>query len=252
MKKIYYISVFLLILCSYKTSGAFILSGDRILTFMVEKYGDAKSLFVNQTITSYDDAQTIKNNYREILRYLFPDKFRSDVEFENGYKINVVNEGTSFIMENNDIYKNEETKFDIYKEILLYRSIPYLTEKLHKLGIDLSVTSFGRYEDKICFVIGAEYPEATYPQLSIDKETFLPLELKALFNNKIIEIKYYDWHNFNNILYPSVINIYENKLLKQSIKVNDAASDVIFPETDFDIESIYAAKSGAILKNNND
>ncbi len=76
---------------------------------------------------------------------------------------------------NGKIVDEPENVFDRYKDILLYHSRETLHVKLNWLGVEVSLTSLGRFQDKIAFVIGAQYPEESRSQLWVDKETFRPI-----------------------------------------------------------------------------
>jgi outer membrane lipoprotein-sorting protein len=230
-------AIIALFLCG--AAQSYVLPGKKILMLTLENYGRAKSLFVRQTVTIYNKTENIDKTYNETLRYLFPDKFRADIDAKDGKKISVICKDEFFdIINDNIVKKYSKTIFDIYKDILLYRDISVLTQNIENLDIDISTSSFGRYEGKICFVIGADYPEKMYSQLFIDKQTFLPLVLKTFFDNKSVEVKYSNWVKERRTYYPYNIEVYINNVLRQEIIVEKVWENVDFPKNSFDIDSV--------------
>ena len=65
------------------------------------------------------------------------------------------------------------------------RSLAFL--KRH--GIDESVVSLARFDDRVAFVIGAKPWETNKPQLWIDKELRVPLRLVTVNGNVVEELR---------------------------------------------------------------
>jgi hypothetical protein len=160
----------------------------------------------------------------ETLRFIFSNAFRSDARSKNSERIYVFSNAGTLTIIDGAIVPNAADRFDLYKDILLYRSRPVLADRLTELGVDVSISSLGRFEDKIAFVIGAEYPDESVNQLWVDKETLLPLRLilKGFGGSpgpSTVEVRYLVWWNIGETRYPSRIEFYQDDDL---VRVNEA------------------------------
>ena len=129
----------------------------------------------DQTALAPEQRETIL--FDESLRYVFSEAFRSDSVSDDNQRIYVFRNGQTLTVIDGVISSGAETRFDLYKDLLLYRSREVLSERLLDLGIDISVSSLGKFEGQPAFVVGAEYPDETSPQVWIDIETFQPLRM---------------------------------------------------------------------------
>ena len=241
---------------------AYVLDGRHVLDLMVEKIGVAETLYVSQKLNFYrllpaadaltpatgDASQTAADagsnamqaavpyiggkqtstpetiELEETLRYIFSNAFRSDARSKNSERIYVFSNAGTLTIIDGTIVPNSANRFDLYKDILLYRSRPVLADRLTELGVDVSISSLGRFEDKIAFVIGAEYPDESVNQLWVDKETLLPLRLilKGFSGGQgpnTVEVRYLVWWNVGETRYPSRIEFYQDDNL---VRVNEA------------------------------
>ena len=117
-------------------------------------------------------------------------------------------------------------RFDLYKDILFYHSREALVDRLLQLGVDVTISSLGRFEEKIAFVIGAEYPDESVSQVWIDQDTFLPLRwiikgVNPAGESDTIEIRYLVWWKVGKLRYPSRIEFYQDEEL---VRVSQAKS----------------------------
>ena len=231
---------------------AYVLQGRHVLDLMLEKLGTAETLFVSQKLIFYRiapaaDTSTsaaadapppnsyagggadqagaaIPNNpqvsaqepleLEESLRFVFSNAFRSDARSQNSERIYIFSHGRTLTIIDGAIVPDAANRFDLYKDILLYRSRPTLADRLLELGVDVSISSLGRFEDKIAFVLGAEYPDDSVNQLWVDKETLLPLRLiiKGFNGGAVsgsVEVRYLTWWSIGETRYPSRIEFYQ-------------------------------------------
>ena len=185
------------------------------------------------------------------LRYLFPYAFRSDIVADDNQRIHVYANGEALTVIDGAVRAIPQTRFDFYKDLLLLRSRPELAERLSQLNVDLSVTSLGRYEGRICFVLGAQYPDESRTQIWIDQENFQPLRwviTTALygFQTDKLEIRYLDWWQLNdNFWYPMRIEYYQNSVLVREVKVQRYEVDAAIPRELFNIEQLRSAYTTA-------
>ncbi len=253
---------------------AYVLQGPHILQLMTEKMGQAKSLFVSQKVIFYNlqpqpelPNQTIslkdkashtdfqleqpsdyQNQYLqpavvqldESLRYIFSKAFRSDIVSDNNQRVFVFRDGQTLTVIDGVISDAGETRFDLYKDILLYRSRERLCERLSQLGIDVAISSLGKFEDRLAFVVGAEYPDDTRPQVWIEMKTFQPLRMlipisSSSANVGYLEIRYSRWQEISKLWYPMRIEFMQDGQIIRAIEVNDYQIDPNFAKEVFDI-----------------
>ncbi|MBC8463662.1 MAG: hypothetical protein H8D61_01660 [Deltaproteobacteria bacterium] len=117
-----------------------------------------------------------------------------------------------------------ETKYDRYIDVLLHRQAQLLEERLALMGVDVKHSSLGRFNGRIGFVVGSEYPDESTPQLWIDKETLRPFRWIVLGRRSVdkgieLEIRYLNWQKTENIWYPMEIAFFENDILIRELKV---------------------------------
>jgi len=257
---------------------AYVLQGRHVLDLMVEKLGTVETLLVTQKVFFYRtvsaaDRSTatagaasqapfiagtganvpFRTNQKappletieleESLRFVFSDKFRSDAKSQNSERIYIFSNGRALTIIDGSIVPDAANRFDLYKDILLYRSREALAERLMELGVDVSISSLGRFEDKIAFVLGAEYPDETANQLWVDKETLLPLRLiiKGHTGSAVphtVEVRYLTWWKIGETRYPSRIEFYQDDNLARVNQARDFEENAIFSEELFDIEHL--------------
>lgn len=246
LKKLFYFLLsFLTITCFINAPAiSYVLQGPHILDLMINRYVKTKSLLVSQRLIIYNkNQQEDPAELNENLRYCFPEKFRSDILSENVKRIHVVSKGMSLTVIDEKFVSDSETWFDWYKDILLYNSRMLIQEQLLILGVDVSVTSLGRFQGKTAYVLGAQYPDQSVPQLWIDKNTFKPF--RWIISGKTDkdpessrEIHYLDWQQTDRVWYPMHIEFYENNILTREIKVEHIKIVPFFAEDLFDIAHI--------------
>jgi hypothetical protein len=194
----------------------------------------------DQTDSSPELLETIQLD--ESLKYVFSEAFRSDIVSESNQRIFVSNQGQTITVIDGVISGAAESQFNVYKDLLLYRSREALSERLSNLGIDISVSSLGRFDGRLAFVIGAEFPDQTVPQVWIDKETFQPLGIivfgaKNPYSNRtgFLEIRYSNWQKIGKIIYPMQIEFIQDGVTVRAIQVHDYQINPSFSKDVFDI-----------------
>jgi hypothetical protein len=233
-------------------ANAYVLQGPHILRLMAQKLGNPKSLLVYQKLILRDnESQGNPVEFKETVRYIFSETFRSDISAEELERIHVISEGQALKVIDGKATSEAENGFDRYKDLLLYRHRKLLEEKLPGFGVDVTVSSFGRFQGNPVYVVGARYPDETIPQVWIDKDTFRPLRWIVTAEDKgknrvSLEIRYLEWWKKGKTWYPRRIEFYQNEILMREIQVDNIIVDPYFSERLFDIghlESIYLPES---------
>jgi hypothetical protein len=264
------LALFSTIVCAY------VLQGPHILQLMTQKMGQAKSLFVSQKVIFYNlqpqselpsenvspeslegvasctDFQQEKPadseapsvppaviQLDESLRYVFSEAFRSDIVSADNQRVFVFRDGQALTVVDGVISGVGETRFDLYKDLLLYRSREKLSERLLQLGVDVATSSLGKFEGHLAFVVGAEYPDEARPQVWIEMQTFQPLRMLIPISSSdksgSLEIRYSRWQEMSKIWYPMRIEFMQNGKIVRAIEVNDYQIDPHFAKDVFDI-----------------
>jgi len=236
----------------FMPANAYVLQGPHILRLMARKLGKPKSLLVYQKLILRDnESQGNPVEFKETVRYIFSETFRSDISAEEVKRIHVISEGEVLKVIDGKATSKSENGFDRYKDLLLYRHRKLLEKKLPGFGVDVTVSSFGRFQGKPVYVVGARYPDETVPQVWIDKDTFRPLRWIVTAEDEekdrvSLEIRYLEWWKKGKTWYPRRIEFYQNEILMREIQVDNIIVNPYFSQRLFDIghlESIYLPES---------
>ena len=228
--------------CSGTLANAFVLLGPHILELMRKELGTAQRLFVSQKLILYQDyLEEEAIVLDEKLRYIFPDTFRSDIFSENAERIHVFSKGRSVTVIDGKITSDRETELDHYKDIILYNSRELLEDRLPKFGLDVYTSSLGRFQGRLAYIVGAQYPDETVPQLWIDKNTFKPFRwimFGGTSENRedLLEFRFFEWRQVDKIWYPMRIEFYQSENLVRMIQVDEIKVNPRFPDKLFDIK----------------
>ena len=228
----------------YTPINAYVIPGPHLLELMIKKLGTGKSLLISQKLLLYDvSAEKNIIELKETLKYNFPEKFRSDIQSEHTKRIYVFSLGTALTVIDNKIVSNTKTRFDCYNDVFLYRSRILLQNRFSLQGVDISVSSLGRFQNKIIYVIGAKNPDKSVSQVWLDKNTFQPIRwIITGKGNKssgdVLEIRYGDWKRTNKTWYPMHIEFYHNDVLVREIYADKIKTNPSFSDELFDIEHL--------------
>ena len=260
---------------------AYVLQGRHVLDLVIEKLGRADTLFVSENLIFYrmagavdeqgpatetdtiatvntaaDDMPAVQKleasqeapametlEFEGTLRYVFERAFRSDARSPDSERIHVAAAGRTLTIIDGSIVPDAVSRFNLFKDILFYRSREAFAERLLQLGIDVSISSLGRFEDKTAFVLGANYPDESVNQLWVDKDTLLPLRLiirgvAGADNSDKVEIRYLIWWKIGKTQYPSRIEFYQEDDLVRVSQANNFEVDATFSEELFNIDRL--------------
>jgi hypothetical protein len=270
---IMYLALALLIPAS---AQPYVLQGPHIIQLITEKLGQANTLFVSQRVIFYNvdskpelldetnrggatvdtvegandqpaemdhlavaPVETNAIQLQETIRYLFSRAFRSDIVSDANQRIYVYNNGRTLTVIDGAIAGFAGSRFDFYKDLLLYRSRKLFSERLINLGIDVSVSSLGKFDDRLAFIIGAEFPDETAPQIWVDKETFQPQRLiipsADADRSSLLEFRYTDWQPIGKTWYPMKIEFIQDGTTVRTVEVSNYQINPNFSEDIFDI-----------------
>ncbi|MBW2598315.1 MAG: hypothetical protein JRC55_06905, partial [Deltaproteobacteria bacterium] len=242
LKKSFVISfIVAIVICLYAPANAYVLPGPYILKLMTQNLGKAKSLLVSQTLVIHDDTlQKSGVELSETLRYVFPEMFRSDTLSEQVHRIHVLSKGKAVTVIDGKFADESDNRYDWYKNVLLFKPGKMLQDKLSLLGVDVTVSSLGRFQGKPAYILGARYPDETTPQVWLDKDTFRPFRWimtskdgKSRENS--LEVRYLEWQKVKNTWYPMRIEFFMADILVREIHVQNIKVNPSFSKKLFDI-----------------
>ena len=229
-------------------SHAYVLHGYHLLDLMRREMGTARSLEVVQKLTIQESGlPTEATAVQETLSYRFPVAFRSEFASAVGEHIQIFSNGRALTVVDGRIVSDTESEFDHYKDIFLFNTRELLIKRLSQLGVAVDVSSVGRFQGRIAYVLGAQYPDETVPQLWLDKETFRPMRwlLKPASAGNLseaLEVRYGDWRKVSSIWYPERIEFYLGDRLLRRMQVQRTRVNPEFSKRLFDVaylKSIY-------------
>jgi len=227
---------------------AYVLHGYHLLDLMLKEMGSPRELQVVQKST-LEDAVTpeLTAGVNETISYLIPGAFRSEFTSAQGDHIHVFSNGRSLTIFNQRIVSESESDLDRYKDIFLFNTRQLLKNHLMRLGMAPDVSSVGRFQGALVYVLGAQYPDETVPQLWLDKDTFRPVRwlIRPAATDNLsdpVEIRYGGWRKTGTIWYPFQIEIYQGGRLLRNIQVARVRKNPNLSHRLFDIaylKSIY-------------
>jgi hypothetical protein len=239
-------AVFCLLPAGPGPTAAFVLEGRQVLELMARQQNKLESLQVSQTLVvhggSPDDPSA---EFAETIAYQFPDRFRSEITGLNHERLHVVNRDAALTVTDGVLTAEAETAADRYKDLLLHRDRVRLQNQLIRLGVDITVTSFGRLETETAFVIGARYPDLSAPQVWIDQRSFRPVRLilpAAPYSRDpdALDIRFQNWRDTNAVWYPWHILFYRGERLEREFKITRVEPNPSFPADFFDLGRLKA------------
>lgn len=224
------------------------------MELMTKNLGIADRLLITQKLVLYDDTSGMRSNeLSETLKFMSPETFRSDIVSKNIQRIRILSNKSILTVIDGKISDEPENSYDHYKDLILFGSRESLQERLSDLGVDVKVTSLGRFQGKLAYVLGAQYPDETLPQVWLDKKTFLPFRWIITGNEtQNLEVLYLNWKKLNHTWYPMHIEFLSNGNLVREIHVQNIKVNPAFKADVFDIQklkSLYPKEAPAESKN---
>jgi hypothetical protein len=187
------------------------------------------------------------------LRFIFSRAFRSDIRSSDSERIRVAVGGRTLTVIDGRIVSDAPNRFDSFKEVLLHRTRARLGDSLLGLGVDISISSLGRFDDRVAFVLGAYYPDDDANQLWVDKDSLLPMRLilrdtGIAGSSEKAEIRYLTWWKIGETQYPSRIEFYQDDNLVRVSQAKNFEENPTFSGELFDIDYLQTVYPRATLQ----
>jgi outer membrane lipoprotein-sorting protein len=222
---------------------AYVLEGPHILDLTAKAMGKLPPLKIDQKLLIYplmsDAFPTVLD---ETVIYVMPRRFRSDIVSEqiNRTHLEVARQSLTVI---DGRITTTADPFDLYQRLLRSRTRSQLMKTLGYLGVETAISSLGRVDETVVYVLGARYPDASVSQLAVDKETFLPLRLLLTDGEsddpgQRLEIYYHNWQKVQDGWYPAQVVFYMGGNLVREIRVVQIRANPSIPADLMDLEAL--------------
>lgn len=226
---------------------AYVPPASQLLQLMRQALGQTPAATVRQRVSFLDSQGRFgAKGIPEILKYDFPDRFRSDIQSESAQRVHVVSKGRTLTAVNRQIVAEAENRYEFYKDIFLYNSTSLIAQRLASLGVDVSLSSLGRFDGRLVFVVGAKYPDETRSQIWLDKETLRPVRWVIMPSAGVrtagtLDIRYAQWRQTGELWYPWQVRFYLDKEPVRRIQVEHVDVSGEFPAAIFDIDQLKSS-----------
>jgi hypothetical protein len=212
---------------------------------MTDSMGSATSLSVHQKATLHEnEGEDAPIEASETLTYQFSRACRLESVSPPSTRIHLVTMSASVMVQNGSLIDDPGHR-DGYLSLLLFRSRKILQERLLLDGVDLLVSSLGKFEETPVYILGAQYPDISKPQVWLDKETFRPLrylipEGEGDGEKSLLEFRYLEWQKQNGLWYPVRIQCFRNDRLIEEISVIGLSMNPFVMDDVFNVERLKA------------
>ncbi|NOY70611.1 MAG: outer membrane lipoprotein-sorting protein [Deltaproteobacteria bacterium] len=230
------------------TTSAYVLPGRLVIQLMLGNLNPPRAMVVEQNVTFFDQ-DGVATVFRERNSYMPPGRFRSESNYNSEIRIHVESSGSAITLVNGSIVESTESIafawMDRYKDLFCFRSRNGLAARLEASGMDVNISSPGRFGDMLVYILGDVYPHEAKPQLWVDKESFKPVRWIVVPKEKssdglVREIRYLAWRSVNHAWYPGRIEFYAGESMIKTIDVLTMDVNPDIPLVRFDVESIVA------------
>ncbi|HSO18716.1 MAG TPA: hypothetical protein VLT88_04625 [Desulfosarcina sp.] len=229
-----------------RTVAAHVLEGPHVLDLTAEAMGRIAALQVDQKLLIYPESPDVTPTVLdETATYIMPQRFRSDIQAERIRRTYLVF-GESAMTVIDGRMAVGESPFDRYQGLLRSRTREQLMHSLGRMGVETAISSLGRVDDAVVYVIGARYPDESVSQLAVDKETFLPLRLLLVdrpqdADGARLAIYYRSWRKVQKGWFPFQVTFHAGDRLVRELRVADLRDNPSVPAEMMDLEALKAS-----------
>ncbi|MFW6297277.1 MAG: hypothetical protein ACOC03_02135 [Desulfosalsimonas sp.] len=231
------------------SAAAYIPPAPFIIDLMVKNRKPPEQLQITQEIRLYPESEQEPEILEQKVYFRLPGAFRSEISNDDLNRIHISNRGSSVTVIDGRLFEGRQPWHSCYRDLFFLNSRKSVLEYLFEQGIDANISSLGRLDKKLVYVIGARYPNETSRQLWISKESFHPVRwivtpAKKSGEPAVHEIRYGDWKRVENTWYPGEIKFYERGEEFQTMIVKEIKINPSMPGDLFDAEALGRSASG--------
>ncbi len=211
------------------------------------RFQAVKTLRIEPAVPDEDENRRgRRRSFDLVVSFRHPSSFRADIRGDDLEHTHVASGGSYITLIDNVIAGRSGQWIYDFKSIFLQQTREELTENLRMMGIRTGISSIGRLDGGIFFVVGAQYPDNTVPQLWIDRERFLPVRLVVAGAPEegeppAAEIRFSRWSRQDGMRYPAEMTFFENGTEIQRITLRQLDSEPASDAGQFDISTLEAA-----------
>jgi hypothetical protein len=241
------LSIWFLAAAAATPAGAYVLEGPHVLELTAKAMGRMAALQMEQKLIIYpqtpDAAPAV---YDQTAIYVMPERFRSDILSDQIQRTHLVFADSSLTVIDGRMIMGSGDPFDQYQRLLRSRTRPRLMRTLNQMGVETAITSLGRLDERVVFVLGARYPDESVSQLAVDKTTFLPVRLllvddRSAVDGLRLEIFYHNWQKVQSAWFPLQVLFYTSGRLAREIRVVTLQPNPAVPSELMDPEALKAS-----------
>lgn len=231
--------------CGAPAAG-YVLDGRHVLDLMLDHMDLPNQMRIEQRLTVFDDAfESGETAFPQTVCYKIPANYYAEIQTDALHRIYVASGDETLMIVDGKIASTNMEAIYHYKDIFLYHSRQALSDHLAYLGVNVSKSSYGRWNENIAYVIGAQYPDESKPQLWVDKKRFLPIRWICQAENKAagfakIEFRYKHWEQTEGSWYPGTIELIKDGELRRRIDVSRIEINPVFKAAIFNIDHLKA------------
>jgi len=236
------------------SATGYVLDGRHVLELMLDHLNLPDRIQIEQTLTIFDERfDSGRKAIRQTISYKIPGGFRSEAETEDRRRIYLAAGDKTLTVVDGKIISQSSEALVHYKDLFCYRHRKSLADHLRCLGINVSMSSYGRQEETIVYVIGAQYPDSAKPQIWVEKSNFLPTRwfyqpANSAIGQDRIEFRYKNWQQREGRWYPYRIEIFKNDGLIRKIEAHRININPIFSDDFFNIDHLKAVYTAPVIE----
>ena len=240
------LAVILIIAVGPIKADAHVLEGPHILELTAKAMGRLATLKIEQKLLIYpQEKDAFPKVLDETAIYVMPRRFRSDIVSDRINRTHLEVADQCLTVTDGHLTPIPDP-LDLYQRLLRSRTRTQLMQALNGLDVETAISSLGRIDETVVFVLGARYPDESVSQLAVDKETFLPIRLLLKDGRNEdpdwrLAIFYHNWQKVQDGWFPNQVLFYINGRLSRELRVVQIRVNPSIPAELMDPEALKAS-----------
>ena len=205
-------------------AAAYVPVGGHLLVLAADRIDDSPPAVVRQIRRRAASPGQALRQYDEIVYLQFPGAFRSELSAADGKRVLLERGGRRWVVGGGSLLDAPTDPLDLAIRLLVQTRPESISQVLAEQGVDVRVTSLGRFNGRVGFVLGARYPDESASQVWFDTETLLPfrwLMIRPTADGPPdrTEIRYFAWQKAGALHYPQAMTCYHSDQLISEVRV---------------------------------
>ena len=227
-------------------TAAYVLEGPHILNLMVKKIAGKAAVAASAKVTLVNPApEGSPVSFYQQVEIRVPGMTRVAIQAPQRKLVRINSGADTLTVVNDQIIPSTVSIYDRYLMLFAFQTRKALQEWLMQQGVDVAVSSIGRYEDRLVYVVGAKYPDLTVSQIWVDKETFLPIRWVAAEPQKdgatrTMDAVYGNWQRVDKAWFPMTVSFNAEDVPRRVVTMTDVDMHPDLNAAAFDVAQIRA------------